>query len=75
MTVLASKTSESITNVIIKGYTSLVSKFSSIDKVNLEQELQNDYIVTRELGRLTGFLKLLIGGPSLAIINTQYYYR
>ena len=70
VTVLASKTSESITCSIIKGYSSLISKFANTDKVVLEEELNNDYIITRELGRLTGFLNVVFGGPTLAILNT-----
>ena len=69
VTVLASKTSESITSSIIKGYCSLVSKFTNTDKVVLEEELNNDYIITRELGKLTGFFNWAFGSPTLAIVN------
>ena len=70
VTVLASKTSESITSSIIKAYSSLISKFANTDKVVLEEELNNDYIITRELGRLIGFLNVVFGGPTPAMVNT-----
>ena len=69
-TYLAAKTSQSIRDVIIHGYTSLVNHFTNIDISSLKLELQNDYIINRELDRISGVLNYMIGGTPLAVINT-----
>ena len=67
---LAAKTSQSIRDAIIHGYTSLVSRFAAVDTSSLKLELQNDYIINRELDRISGVINYMVGGTPLAVINT-----
>ena len=66
---LTAQTSASVTNIILKTYTSVVNWFTPVDTKALESELKSDNLITIELGKVSSSITLIIGGPLLALIN------